>query len=113
MYNFEKLTGEEILLISDDSILKEGDHEITISTIITDKRLLLLDYPSKSNNYEEALRTSRGVDYISKKEPILIIKLKDIDKIIEEDKFDKYLLNDSNYFCLKDEKTKNKLNELL
>lgn len=113
MYNFEKLEGEEIVLISDESIVKKEDEEVSISTIVTNKRMILLDYPDKSNNYEEALRTSRGVDYVLKKEPILIIELQDIVNIIEENDFDKYILNTSNYFYLKDKCIKNKMKELI
>jgi len=112
MYNFEKLSNEEILLISDETILKKDEKEIIISTILTNKRMILLDYPEKSNNYEEALRTSRGADYVLKKEPILLIDLKQI-KNIEEENFDRYILSDSNYFYLKDENIKNKLKELI
>ena len=75
IYNFNKLDNEEILLISDESVLKKADNEEEISTIVTNKRLILLDYPEESNNYEEAMRTSRGADYVLQKEPILIIDL--------------------------------------
>ena len=100
MYNFNKLDNEEILIISDQSILKKEGKDIMISTILTNKRLILLDYPEKSNNYEEAMRTSRGADYILQKEPILIIDLDDIKEIINENNFDKYVLTTSNYFYL-------------
>lgn len=113
MYNFEKLNDEEILLISDNSILKKDENEVTISTILTDKRFILLDYPEKSNNYEEALRTSRGAEYIIRKEPILLININDIKEIISGNKFDKYVLKSSNYFYLKDEEIKLKLKELI
>ena len=113
MYNFVKLEGEEIILIKDESILKKDDKEVIISTIVTNKRLLLLDYPEKSNNYEEVLKISRGVDYILQKEPILVVNLKDITNIIEENDFEKYVLNYSNYFYLKDNDIKSKLKELI
>lgn len=113
MYNFNKLDNEEILLISDESVLRKDDKEEKISTIVTNKRLILLDYPDASNNYEEAMRTSRGADYIQQKEPILTIDLDDIKEIINENNFDKYVLNTSNYFYLSDNEIKNKINELL
>lgn len=113
MYNFNKLDNEEILLISDESILKKDDKEEKISTIVTNQRLILLDYPEASNNYEEALRTSRGANYISQKEPILIIDLDSIKEILSENNLDKYVLNTSNYFYLNDSEIKNKINELL
>ncbi len=113
IYNFNKLDNEEILLISDESILKKDDKDITISTIVTNKRLILLDYPEKSNNYEEAMRTSRGTDYIKQKEPILIVDLEDIKEIGKEDNFDKYVLNSCNYFYLNNDEVKARLEELL
>lgn len=113
IYNFNKLDNEEILLISDEVILKNDNVDITISTIVTNKRLILLDYPKKSNNYEEAMRTSRGVDYVIKKEPILIVNLEDINEISRENNYDKYVLNTSNYFYLSNNEIKTKINELL
>lgn len=113
MYNFNKLDNEEILLISDESVLRKDDKEEKISTIVTNKRLILLDYPDASNNYEEAMRTSRGADYVLQKEPILVVNLDEINDIISENDFDKYVLNTSNYFYLNDNEIKNKINELL
>ena len=113
MYNFNKLDNEEILLISDESVLRKDDKEEKISTIVTNKRLILLDYPDASNNYEEAMRTSRGADYILQKEPILVVNLDEINDIINENTFDKYVLNTSNYFYLNDNEIKIKINELL
>lgn len=109
MYEFEKLKDEEILLISDNTILKKEEKEVNISTVVTNKRLLLLDYPSSVNNYEEALRTTRNQEYLKKKEIILEVNLSDIKEIIEED-YDKYLLSNNNYFYMKDNEVKNKIN---
>ena len=111
MYNFTKLDGEEIVLISDNSILKMEEKELLISTIITNKRMILLDFPNKSKNYEEMMRISRGMDYIMKKEPILIITLHDILTIVEENGFDKYVLSNLDYFYLNDADIKNKIKE--
>ena len=113
MYNFNKLDNEEILLISDDSILKVENVHKEISTIVTNKRLILLDYPEKTNNYEETLRTSRGVDYVLQKEPILCVNLENIKEITKENDFDKYILSSSNYFYLNNEAVKIRLKELL
>lgn len=113
MYNFIKLENEEIILISDESRLKKNEEEIIISTILTSKRIILLDYPDKSNNYEEVMRISKGADYILKKEPILIINLNEIKTLEEDDDFDKYLLKNSNYFYLNDPMVKSRIKELL
>jgi len=113
MYNFNKLDNEEILLISDESVLRKDDKEEKISTIVTNKRLILLGYPDATNNYEEVLRTSRGADYVLHKEPILIVDLYDIKEVISENDFDKYVLHTSNYFYLNDNEVKIKIKELL
>ena len=113
MYEFLKLEEENILLISDDSILLKENVEKNISVIITDRRMLLLDYPEKSNNYEEALRTSRGSEYMLKKEPIFIIELDKIKSVEQDSNYDKYILIDTNYFYLKDDNIRNKIIELL
>jgi hypothetical protein len=102
MYNFKKLKGEKIKYISDNAILKKDKDYINISVILTDKRLILLDYPSAVNNFEEVLRTSRNVEYMREKEPILIVNLSDIDHIDSEE-FDKYVLKDGNFFYLQDD----------
>jgi len=101
MYEFQKLENEEILFLSDNSLLKVNNQDKNISTIVTNQRLLLLDYPNKANNYEEALK-SKGTSYIEKKEVILEVKLSDIISIEN----DKYLLKDTNYFYLNDDEIK-------
>lgn len=98
MYNFKRLENEDIKYISDNALLKVNEQEKNISIIVTNQRLLLLDYPSKENNYEEALK-SRAANYIEKKEVILEVNLSDIISIVE----DKYTLKDTNYFYLKDD----------
>lgn len=105
MYNFKKLENEDIKYISDSALLKVNEQDKNISVIVTNQRLLLLDYPSKINNYEEALK-SRAVDYIEKKEVILEVNLSDIISIEN----DKYTLKDTNYFYLKDNELKKYIN---
>ncbi len=105
MYKFDKFPQEEIKYISDNALLKKEDNYVTISVVLTNKRLILLDYPSGVNNYEETLRVGRGADYLRKKEPILIINIEDIVDITDN----KYTLKDSNYFYLKDDELKKNL----
>ena len=108
MYEFEKLKDEEIILISDNTKLKKEEKDTNISTVLTNKRLILLDYPSAVNNYEETLRTSRNQEFLKKKEVILEINLSDIKEIIEEE-FDKYVLKNDSYFYIKDKEIKDKI----
>jgi len=107
MYKFEKLQNEEITLISDDSLLKVNEKQTSISTILTNKRMILFNVPSSINNYEETLRTSRGISYIEYKEPILIVDLNDIKNVEINDDFDKYILNTKDYFYLNDKDIRN------
>lgn len=113
MYDFKTIDGEEIILISDNSLLKKDEDIVVISTILSNKRMILLDFPKRYDNYEEALRTSRGVNYIKVKEPLLEIDLLDIERIEEEKNFDKYILKSGNYFYLKDNDIKREIIKLL
>ena len=112
MYEFQKLENEEIVFISDNSILKIDDQEKNISTILTNQRLLLFDYPSSINNYQEVMKISRGADYIKQKEVILDVPLSNIENITKEDSYDKYLLSDTNYFYLRDDELSDKIKKL-
>lgn len=113
MYEFSKLPDEEIKIISDESLLKHDDMFKNISTIVTNKRIILLDYPSASNNYQEALRTSRGVDYLPKKEVILESNLDNIIKIEKCNDYDKYILLNGTYFYLKDKEVKSVIKTII
>lgn len=101
MYEFQKLVDEEILFITDDTVLKKANNDIKVSLVVTNKRLLLLDYPSKVNNYQENLKGARVLNYLSKKEVILEVFLCDIDVIEKADDYDKYVLKNGNYFFIR------------
>ena len=102
MYEFKKLKGEIIQYISDNALLKKDKENKLISVIITNKRLLLLDYPSQLNNYQEVLRTSQNIDYMRKKEIIFETNLDEVLKIEN----DKITLKNGNYFYLIEENIK-------
>ena len=98
MYDFKKLENEFVKNIIDDCILLTNNVEKNITVIITNMRLLFLDYPN--SGIQEDLRISRGLNYSRKKELFFEIKLEDI-KEIEKGEFNKYILKDTNYFYLK------------
>jgi hypothetical protein len=106
MYEFDKLNGEIIKLITDDAYLLKNDKKVNISVIVTNKRLILLDYEDGSNDYEEALRTGMNGSYIRKKRPILLVNHNDISYIKETKYYDKYYLNNDNYFNLEAKEVK-------
>ncbi len=113
MYNYKLLDGEEVILISDNSLLKKDNDNLNISTILTNKRLILLDYPNPVNNYEEVLRTSRNMDCIKQKEELYSVSLEQIKTIYQEDNYDKYILNNGDYFFLNDKDIKEKIIEYI
>ena len=96
MHDFLKLKNELIKLIKDNCLLLFDGQKRSISVIFTNYRLILLDYPNY--DYKEVLKISKGMDHLKKK--IFSINLSSI-SMIEKDKFDKYILNDGNYFRLK------------
>lgn len=96
MYNFKKLKNEKIELIEDNCILLYEGKERAVSVILTNMRLILLDYPD-GTDYQETLRISKGVNYFRNKEEIFSIDISEIDSI----KNNKYLLKNGNYFNLK------------
>lgn len=108
MYKYKKLRGEKIKYISDDALVKMGKEFKQVTIILTDKRLLFLDYPSAVNNFEEALRTGRNVNYLKQKEPILIIDLKDLDHI-ETEEIDKYVLKNGKFFSIQEDELRRKI----
>ena len=96
MYNFKKLKNETIELIEDNCLLLYDGKEREISVILTNKRLILLDYPD-GTDYQETLRISKGVNYLRNKEEIFSIEISKIDNIRKN----KYVLKNGNYFNLK------------
>lgn len=96
MYNFKKLKNEKIELIEDNCILLYEGKERDVSVILTNMRLILLDYPD-GTDYQETLRISKGVSYMRKKEEFYSLNISDISNIEK----DKYFLKNGNYFNLK------------
>ncbi len=107
MYDFKKKKGEKIELIEDNCTLIVDEKEIELSVILTNMRLVFLDYPN-NYDYQETLRISKGVNYMRKKEELYSIYLSDLLKI-EKNTFDKYILTNGNYFYLKTKEINNKI----
>lgn len=84
MYNFELFNNEEVVKIFDEIFIKQEENEKTTTIVLTNKRLLFLDYIIPNEGLE-ALRTSRGVDYIRYKEVYYQIDLNDIVEIINNE----------------------------
>ncbi len=102
MYDFKLNENEKIKLISDNAIIYTTKNKINVTCIITNKRLLILDYPSGVHNSAEDLRISGKMTYIRKKEVIGEIDLKDIENIIKESDYYKIEFNNNEYINLND-----------
>ena len=111
MYDIKLMDNEKILLISDNSLIYNSNYEKVYTTIITNYRFLVLDFPSNKNNSLEDLRTSQRLNYINKKEIILSIKLDNINDITKQDDYYKIDFN-NNYILIKDNDIVNKLKEV-
>ena len=98
MYEFDKLNGETIKLITDEVYITINDEKKLVSGIVTNKRLILLDYLEGYNNYEEAMRTGLNLGTVKKKYPILLMDNDDLKEIKETKYYDKYILNNGSYF---------------
>lgn len=99
MYDYSLNKDEEVLLISDNSLLKKGNREVNVTTIITNQRFLILELPEDL----ESFRFGRSIKQPIKKEVILDIKIQSIVDIIKEKEYQKYVLDSTNYFYLNDE----------
>lgn len=105
MYDIKLEKNEQIILISDNTIINNKLY----TAVITNKRFLILDYPSQYHNSQEELRILGRINYIKMKEVIFSKELKDIKKIDSN----KILFNDDTNINIKDKEIINKLKKLL
>ena len=103
MYDIKLEKNEKIILISDNTVINDKLY----TSIITNKRFLILDYPSQYQNSQEELRILNRINYIKKKEVILAISLNDIKNIIDN----KIIFNNDN-IILKDDDIIDRLKEV-
>lgn len=92
MYNFELIDNEEVIKIFDEIFLKQEENEKITTIILTNKRLLFLDY-LVLNEGLEVLRIAKGADYIKYKDVYYQIDLNDIVNIISSEYYQVILKN--------------------
>ena len=109
MYDFKLEQNEEIKLISDNTIIYVDKESKNYTSIITNKRLLILDYPSGVHNSAEDLRISGRMTYIRKKEVISEIYLNDMISLENEKQFYKIILRNGKYLNINDDEIINYL----
>lgn len=103
MYDFKLNRNEKIKLISDNTLIHTSAGNKELTCIITNQRMLILDYPSGMYNSAEDLRISGKISYIRKKEMIEEINLEDIKSIIKENNHHKLELINGNYININDD----------
>ncbi len=111
MYDFKLLDNEKIKFITDDSKIYEKNNYENYTIIITNLRLLVLNYPSNINNSMEDLRSSQRLFYIKKKEVIFEIDLNKILKFEISKNILKLFISKENYLIIKDNSLLNFLKE--
>lgn len=92
MYNFNLIENEEVVKIFDEVYIKQGENEKNTTIILTNKRILFLDY-IEPNQGLEVLRIARGADYIKYKDVYYQIDLNDIERITNGEYFKVVLTN--------------------
>ena len=96
MYNFKLMNNEEVIKIFDEIFIKQEENEKITTIIVTNKRLLFLDYRMENEGLE-VLRIARGADYIKYKEVYYQINLNDIENIIKSEYYQIILKNDISF----------------
>ena len=96
MYNFERINNEEIIKIFDKIFIKQGENEKDTTIILTNKRILFLEYLIE-NEGSEILRITKGVNYIKHKEVYYQINLNEIENITNGKYYQVVLKNDMSF----------------
>lgn len=92
MYNFELINDEEVIEIFDEVFAKQNENGVNTTIVLTNKRLLFLDYITPNEGLE-VLRIARGASYVKYKEIYCQINLTDITKIIKDEYYQVVLKN--------------------
>lgn len=82
MYDIDLEKNEDVVKIFEDIFIKQGDNEKYTTIILTNKRMLFLDYlaPNEGN---EVLRVARGANYFRYKEIYYQFNLDNIKSVSE------------------------------
>ena len=92
MYNIELINDEEVIKIFDEVFIKQQENEKITTIVLTNKRLLFLDYVIPNEGLE-VLRIAKGANYIKYKEVYYQIDLNDIEYIIKSEYYQVILKN--------------------
>lgn len=101
MYNLELMNNEEVIRIFDEIFVKQNKNEKITTIVLTNKRLLFLDYLIENEGLE-VLRIARGINYIKTKEVYYQINLSDV-KNISKNKYHKIVCKNGMSFEFDDD----------
>ena len=101
MYNFNFIKDEHLIEIFEEIYIKQKENEKITTIVLTDKRLLFLDYIT--NDSQETLRITKRLNLQKYKEIYYEINLNNIKDIIEEEYY-KIILKDNFSFEFNNEK---------
>ena len=111
MYNFELIVSEEVMGIFDDVYISQDKNSKNITIILTNKRVLFLDYVVLNEGCE-LLRVARGMNYLKKKDVYYQINLDDVYDISKGESY-KIILKDGIFFEFDNDELYLLMNELL
>ncbi len=92
MYKYTLNDKEDVIKIFNNLYVKQGSNEKTTSAILTNQRLLFLDYIVQNEGLE-VLRIARGSQAIQYKEVYYQINLNDIKKLNKKELYEIVLNN--------------------
>lgn len=96
MYNFNFMEDEKLIEVFDEILIKKDKKEKITTIALTDQRLLFLDYIT--NDGYEALKITRGINFMKYKDIYYQINLSDIELIKNTDEYYLITLKDKTSF---------------
>lgn len=112
MYNYELLKDEQVEKIFDNILIEQNDNERETTLIVTNKRILFLDYLDDPSSPNEVLRVSSLVQYPRYKELYHHINIDDIARVESENKY-RLILKDNFFFEFTNQELYSLLKELI
>jgi len=96
MYNFNFMEDEKLIEVFDEILIKQNKKEKITTIALTDKRLLFLDYITNSGY--EALKITKGINFVKYKDVYHQIDLSNIESIKNNKEYYLIILKDKTTF---------------
>lgn len=99
MFPIEFYQDEKIELVEEHARLLEDETDKEVCVVITNSRLFLFEDGNRKSDSKEVLRITRAISPLPSYEKLLEVELSFI-KEIEDGDYNKYILQNGNYFYL-------------